>query len=387
MTSSEESVLRFETQCIHGGVHKDQQYNSVTTPIYPTSTFYWDTLEKNSGYDYTRSGNPTRTALEENITALEGGVGCVATSTGMSAVHCAMALFSPGDHIIAPSDLYGGTFRLFDRFLKEKGLSFTFVDMTHLDRVAAAFTPATKCVWIETPSNPLLKVIDLAAVSKLARQHSAVTICDNTFLSPYLQRPFDFGVDVVMHSTTKYINGHSDVVSGCVVSKSQEHAKKIAWICNALGLACSPFDAWLVLRGVKTLGCRMEAQQANAMKVARFLESHPLIERVYYPGLESHPQHALAKTQQRGFGAMLSFDTKDGRPVAERVCLKSRLFDVAESLGGIESLISFPFTMSHASMSPDARATAGITEKLVRVSVGLEHADDLLADLQQALES
>lgn len=386
MTSSEESVLRFETQCIHGGVHKDQQYNSVTTPIYPTSTFYWDTLEKNSGYDYTRSGNPTRTALEENITALEGGVGCVATSTGMSAVHCAMALFSPGDHIIAPSDLYGGTFRLFDRFLKEKGLSFTFVDMTHLDRVAAAFTPATKCVWIETPSNPLLKVIDLAAVSKLARQHSAVTICDNTFLSPYLQRPFDFGVDVVMHSTTKYINGHSDVVSGCVVSKSQEHAKKIAWICNALGLACSPFDAWLVLRGVKTLGCRMEAQQANAMKVARFLESHPLIERVYYPGLESHPQHALAKTQQRGFGAMLSFDTKDGRPVAERVCLKSRLFDVAESLGGIESLISFPFTMSHASMSPDARATAGITEKLVRVSVGLEHADDLLADLQQALE-
>jgi cystathionine gamma-synthase len=385
MSTPEESPLHFETLCIHGGVHKDQQYNSVTTPIYPTSTFYWNSLESNSGYDYTRSGNPTRKALEENITALEGGVGCVATSTGMSAVHCAMALFSPGDHIVAPADLYGGTFRLFDKFLKEKGISFTFVDMTDLGKVAAAFTPATRGVWIETPSNPLLKVIDLAGVVQLARKHNAITICDNTFLSPYLQRPLDFGVDIVMHSTTKYINGHSDVVGGCVVSKSPEHAKKIAWICNALGLACSPFDAWLVLRGIKTLGCRMDAQQSNAMKIARFLDAHPLIERVYYPGLETHPQHELAKTQQRGFGAMLSFDTKDGRSVAERVCMKTRLFDVAESLGGIESLISFPVTMSHASMTPEARAAAGISEKTVRVSVGLEHSEDLIADLKQAL--
>jgi cystathionine beta-lyase/cystathionine gamma-synthase len=258
--------------------------------------------------------------------------------------------------------------------------------MTRIENIEAAFTPATKCVWIETPSNPLLKVIDLAAVTQLAKKHNAITIADNTFLSPYLQRPLDFGVDIVVHSTTKYINGHSDVIGGCVVSKSESHGKQIAWICNALGLACSPFDAWLVLRGVKTLGCRMEAQQSNAMQIARFLESHPLIERVYYPGLESHPQHQLAKAQQRGFGAMLAFDTKDGRSIAERVCLKTKLFDVAISIGGIESLISFPVTMSHASMTAEARAAAGITDKTVRVSVGLEHVNDLLADLKQALD-
>lgn len=387
MASELPSDLHFETMCVHGGVHKDQQYNSVTTPIYPTSTFYWNSLESHSGYDYTRSGNPTRKALEENLAALEGGAGCVATSTGMSAVHCAMALFSPGDHVIAPADLYGGTFRLFDRYLSEKGLSFTFVDMTKPEQIQAAFRPETRVIWIETPSNPLLKVIDIAAVVALARQHNVMTICDNTFLSPYLQRPLDFGVDIVMHSTTKYINGHSDVVGGCVISRNPETAKRVAWICNALGLSCSPFDAWLVLRGLKTLGCRMEAQQASAMEIARFLEAHPLIERVYYPGLESHPQHQLARQQQRGFGAMLAFDTRDGRSVAERVCMKTRLFDVAESLGGIESLISFPVTMSHASMTPAARAAAGITEKTVRVSVGLEHCEDLIADLRQALDA
>ena len=384
---SDLSHLHFSTQCVHGGVHKDQQYNSVTTPIYPTSTFYLNSLESHSGYDYTRSSNPTRKALEENIAALEGGAGCSATSTGMSAVHCAMALFSPGDHIIAPADLYGGTFRLFERFLKEKGLTFTFVDMTDSNQVRSAFTPQTRAIWIETPSNPLLKVIDIGAVAGLARARGCVSICDNTFLSPYLQRPLDFGVDIVVHSTTKYINGHSDVVGGCVVSKSVEHAKQIAWTCNALGLSCSPFDAWLVLRGLKTLSVRMDAQQASALLIARFLEQHPLIEKVYYPGLESHPQHQLARIQQRGPGAMLAFDVRDGRPVAERVCMRTHLFDVAESLGGIESLISFPTTMSHASMTPAARAAAGITEKTVRISVGLEHADDLIADLQQALST
>jgi len=379
--------MRFETKVVHTGVHKDQQYNSVITPIYPSSTFYWNDLETNSGYDYTRSGNPTRDALNENLAALEGGVGCVTTSTGMSAVHCSMAIFNPGDHIVVPADVYGGTFRLFSQFLTEKGLSFTFVDMTDIDAVKAAVKPATKGFWIETPSNPMMKVIDLAAIVEIAKQKKAVTICDNTFLSPYLQRPLEFGVDVVMHSTTKYINGHSDVVGGAVISKDKELGDRMAWICNALGLACSPYDAWLVLRGVKTLGCRMDAQQANAMKIARFLDGHPLVETVYYPGLESHPQHELAKSQQHGFGAMLSFDVKDGRPVAERVCMNSKLFDVAESLGGVESLISFPVTMSHASMSPEGRQAAGITEKTVRVSVGLEHADDLIEDLKQALDS
>jgi len=385
MPDDPKSPLQFVTRCVHGGVHKDQQYNSVTTPIYPTSTFYWDSLETNSGYDYTRSSNPTRKALEENLAALEGGAGCVATSTGMSAVHCAMALFSPGDHIIAPADLYGGTFRLFDRYLTEKGIQFTFADTTNVGKVASAFRPETKGLWLETPSNPLLKVTDLQAMVDLAKQHQCLTICDNTFLSPYLQRPLDFGIDIVMHSTTKYLNGHSDVVGGCVIAKTEDHAKQIAWICNALGLACSPFDAWLVLRGVKTLACRMDAQQSTAMKIAEFLNQHAMIERVYYPGLPSHPQHELAKRQQRGFGAMLSFDTVDGRPTAERVCMQSKLFDVAESLGGIESLISFPMTMSHASMSPEARKNAGITDKTVRISVGLEHADDLIADLAQAL--
>ncbi|MEZ6128248.1 MAG: PLP-dependent aspartate aminotransferase family protein [Planctomycetaceae bacterium] len=379
--------MKFETKAVHTGVHKDQQYNSVITPIYPTSTFYWNDLESNSGYDYTRSGNPTRDALNQNLAALEGGIGCVTTSTGMSAVYCAMALFNPGEHIVVPSDVYGGTFRLFDRFLKEKGLQFTFVDMTDVAAVKAAVQPTTKGIWIETPSNPMMKVIDLEAMVDIARSHNALTICDNTFLSPYLQRPLEFGVDVVMHSTTKYINGHSDVVGGAVISKDKDVADRIAWICNALGLACSPFDAWLVLRGVKTLGCRMDAQQASAMKIAVFLNQHPLVERVYYPGLESHPQHELAKRQQHGFGAMLSFDVKYGRPVAEKVCLNSKLFDVAESLGGVESLISFPVTMSHASMSPEGRERAGITEKTVRVSVGLEHVDDLIADLTQALES
>jgi len=377
--------MRFETKAVHTGVHKDQQYNSVITPIYPTSTFYWDDLEKNSGYDYTRSGNPTRDALNENLAALEGGVGCVTTSTGMSAIHCALSIFDHGDHVVVPTDVYGGTFRLLTQFLAQKGLQFTFVDMTDLDAVRSAVGPQTKGVWIETPSNPMMKVIDLQAVVEIAQQHNAITICDNTFLSPYLQRPFDFGVDLVMHSTTKYINGHSDVVGGAVISREQPLADKMSWLVNALGLACSPFDAWLVLRGVKTLAVRMEAQQASAAKIARFLDDHAAVERVYYPGLESHPQHELAKRQQSGFGAMLSFDVKDGRAIAERVCTATKLFDIGVSLGGIESLISFPITMSHAAMSLEGREAAGITEKTVRISVGLEHVDDLIDDLTIAL--
>ncbi len=379
--------MHFETQAVHTGVHKDSQYNSVTTPIYPSSTFYWDNLDTSCGYDYTRSGNPTRDALQENLAALEGGAGCVATCTGMAAVHCALALFRPGDHIVVPADVYGGTFRLISRFLTEKGLAFTFVDMTNPEEVRQALQPNTKGVWIETPSNPMMKVIDLAAVAEIARNHGAITLCDNTFLSPYLQRPFEFGVDIVVHSTTKYINGHSDVVGGAVIAASQEHAQQIAWICNAAGLACSPFDAWLVLRGVKTLACRMDVQQRTADRLARWLQQHPLVETVYYPGLESHPQHELAARQQRGFGAMLSFDVRGGRSVAERVCLNTRLFDVGVSLGGIESLVCFPATMSHAAMSEEGRAAAGITDRTVRLSVGLEHPDDLIADLQQALDT
>lgn len=377
--------MQFETRCVHTGVDKDSAYLSATTPIYPTSTFRWDDLNRHRGFDYTRSGNPTRRALEENLTALEGGLDCRATCTGMSAITATMHLFKPGDHIIAGHDIYGGTWRLFDSLFRDMGMTFSFVNMGDPENIRRAATPATKCVWIETPSNPLLNIVDIAAVCSVARDLSAVTIADNTFLSPYLQRPLELGVDIVVHSTTKYLNGHSDVVGGCIITRHKPHADRIGYVVNALGLACSPFDAWLVLRGVKTLGPRMEAHQRGAMALAEFLARHPRVEKVYYPGLASHPQHELAKRQQRGFGAMLSFDLRGGRPAVEQVLAKLTLFQLAESLGGVESLIEYPDSMSHASMTETARRAAGITPNTLRVSVGIEHPDDLIADFGLAL--
>jgi O-succinylhomoserine (thiol)-lyase len=377
--------MHFETRCVHVGVDKDPAYKGVITPIYPTSTFAWDNLTTNRGYDYTRSGNPTRTALEESLASLEGGTDCRATSTGMSAITAAIHLFQPGDHIIAGHDIYGGTYRLFADVYAAWGFRFSFVNMRDPANVRQALTPATKGIWIETPSNPLLNVVDIAAVTAIAREAGAITIADNTFLSPYLQRPLELGVDVVMHSTTKYLNGHSDVVGGCVVTRKPEHAQRIAYIVNALGVACSPFDAWLVLRGVKTLAPRMQAHERGATAVAKMLSEHPAVERVYYPGLPSHPQHELARRQQKGFGGMVSFDIRGDRSTAERFLYRTKLFALAESLGGIESLVAYPVTMSHASMSPEARQAAGITEKTIRLSIGIEHPDDLVADLRQAL--
>ena len=377
--------MQFETRCVHIGVDKDSTFNSATTPIYPSSTFRWDDLKTHRGFDYTRSGNPTRRALEENITALEGGIDCRATCTGMSAITATLHMFKPGDQIIAGHDIYGGTYRLFDSLFRNMGIDFVFVRMGDLEAVRKAITPKTKCIWIETPSNPLLNIVDMAAIAKIAKSAGAITIADNTFLSPYCQRPFEHGVDIVVHSTTKYLNGHSDVVGGCVVTNQKEHAEKISYIVNALGLACSPFDAWLVLRGVKTLGPRMEAHQRGAMALAKFLDAHPQVNHVYYPGLVDHPQHELAKCQQSGFGAMLSFDVRGGRPVVEKVVSRLKLFQLAESLGGVESLIEYPDSMSHASMNEAARREAGITESTLRVSVGIEHPDDLIADFQQAL--
>lgn len=378
--------MQFETRCVHVGVDKDSTYNSATTPIYPSSTFRWDDLKTHRGFDYTRSGNPTRRALEENITALEGGLDCRATCTGMSAITATMHMFKPGDQIIAGHDIYGGTYRLFDSLFRNMGIDFVFVRMGDVEQVRKAITPKTKCIWIETPSNPLLNIVDIAAITEVAKAAGLITIADNTFLSPYCQRPFEHGVDVVVHSTTKYLNGHSDVVGGCVVTKTKEHADKISYIVNALGLACSPFDAWLVLRGIKTLGPRMEAHQRGAMALANFLNQHPAISHVYYPGLVDHPQHALAKRQQSGFGAMLSFDVHGGRPVVEKIVGRLKLFQLAESLGGVESLIEYPDSMSHASMTEAARREAGITVSTLRVSVGIEHPDDLIADFQQALQ-
>lgn len=376
----------FQTRCVHVGVDKDSAYLSATTPIYPTSTFRWDDLTTNRGFDYTRSGNPTRKALEENIASLEGGVDCKATCTGMSAITAVMYLFQPGDHIIAGGDIYGGTYRLFHDVFANWGLTFSFVNPGDLADVRAAATSQTRGIWIETPSNPLLNLVDIQATVDLAREIGAITIADNTFMSPYLQRPMEFGVDVVMHSTTKYLNGHSDVVGGCVVTRHKEHAERMAYITNALGLACSPFDAWLVLRGVKTLGPRMEAHQRGAMAVAKMLAGHPKVDRVYYPGLPDHPQHELARRQQHGFGAMVSFDVKGTRADAERVMHGTKLFQLAESLGGVESLVAYPETMSHASITEAARRKAGIKETTIRLSVGIEHPDDLVADLKRALD-
>ena len=378
--------MKFETRCVHTGVGKDTQYNSCITPIYPSSTFHWDNLTTHKGFDYTRSGNPTRKALEENLASLEGGISCHATSTGMSAIATTMHLFNPGDHIIAGNDIYGGTYRLFYKEMTKLGITFSFVPMGKPENVKQAITPQTKAIWIETPSNPLLNLVDIQAVVEIAKSKQLTTIADNTFLSPYLQRPLELGVDIVIHSTTKYLNGHSDVVGGAVICKHEKHAERIAEVVNSFGLGCSPFDAWLVLRGVKTLGPRMEAHQKSAMAVAQFLESHPKVEQVYYPGLSSHPQHELAKKQQSGFGGMLSFDIVGGRPAAEKFFSKIQILHLAESLGGIESLTEYPETMSHASMTPEARVEAGITEKTIRVSIGIEHPDDLVAEFKQALE-
>ena len=379
--------MQFETKCVHVGVDKDSTFNSCITPIYPTSTFRWVDVQTNKGFDYTRSGNPTRRALEESITALEGGVDCRATCTGMSAITCVMHLFKPGDHIIAGNDIYGGSYRIFSNVFSHMGISFSFVNMVDPANVRNALTPQTKCIWIETPSNPLLNIVDIAAITSVAREAGVITIADNTFLSPYLQRPFEYGVDIVVHSTTKYLNGHSDVVGGAVVSREQALAERVGYLHNALGLGCSPFDAWLVLRGIKTLGPRMEAHQRGAMALAKMLAEHPKVEKVYYPGLPTHPQHDLAKRQQKGFGAMLSFDVKGGRASAEKILTGTRYFQLAESLGGVESLMEYPETMSHASMTLAARREAGITEKTIRISVGIENPDDLIADLKAAIDA
>ena len=378
-------MAHIQTTAVHQGVSIDKSYNSVITPIYPSSTFAFDEIGKNRGFDYTRSGNPTRSALAENINALEGGFAAWITCTGMSAISSTMFLFKPGDHIITGNDIYGGTYRLFSDVFTRMGFEFSFVDMQNPDLVKNSIRSNTKAVWIETPSNPLLNLVDVAAIQSVARESSLITIADNTFLSPYFFRPFELGVDIVVHSTTKYLNGHSDVVGGAIIVRTAEHAERVGYYVNALGTAGSPFDAWLVLRGVKTLPQRMEAHQRGALTIARFLERHPLVKKVYYPGLESHPRHELAKKQFSGFGGMLSFDLDVDKLPAQQFFSKLTLFSLAESLGGVESLIEQPWTMSHASMPETARVEAGLTQGTIRISVGIEYPDDLVQDLEQAL--
>lgn len=379
--------MHVQTLAVHQGVNQDHSYNSVITPIYPSSTFSFDEIGKNRGYDYTRSGNPTRTALAENIRVLEGGEGAWITSTGMSAISSALFLFQSGDHVIAGNDIYGGTYRLFADVFKKFGLEFSFVNMQVPGEVEKAIRSNTKAVWIETPSNPLLNIVDVESIVRIAKEHGLISFADNTFLTPYLFRPLDLGVDIVVHSTTKYINGHSDVVGGAIVARASQYAERIGYYVNALGTSASPFDSWLVLRGVKTLPQRMEAHRRGALAIARFLESHPLVKRVYYPGLESHPRHELAKKQFKGFGGMVSFDLDVERLSPQRFFSGLKLFALAESLGGVESLIEQPWTMSHASMSEEARFQAGLTPGTIRISVGIEYPDDLIDDLQNALKN
>lgn len=386
MSKQDKSKPDIRTKTVHTGVYKDTSYNSVTTPIYPTSTFYFDALGKNKGYDYTRSGNPTRTALEENIAALEGGAGCSVTATGMAAITAVLFYLKPGDRVVTGDDIYGGTYRLFARVFSEWGISFDFINMRDEKALKRAITDKTKMIWIETPSNPLLNIVDLKTVIGIAKAKNILTVVDNTFLTPCFQRPFDFGADLVVHSTTKYLNGHSDVVGGAIIYSDKKLEEQGRFLVNALGVSESPFDAWLVLRGIKTLAPRMQIHQANALAIAEFLEKHKNIAKVYYPGLKSHPQSDLIKKQMTGFGGVLSFELKTDKVPLDPFFKKLRYFSLAESLGGVESLIEHPWLMSHASMGEAGLKASGITKQTVRVSVGIEGTQDLIDDLDNALK-
>jgi cystathionine gamma-synthase len=377
------------TQCVHAGVQPDPAYGAVMPPLYLSSTFAFKDICTNAGYDYTRSGNPTRTALEEALALLEGGHGATCTSTGMSAILVALNLLEHGSHLIATVDCYGGTFRLLEHARRFYGLDVTYLDLADLQALQAAIRPNTRMIWIETPSNPLLRLTDIAAVAELGhRQSDCLVAVDNTFLSPYLQRPFALGADLVIHSTTKYLNGHSDVVGGAVVSGPGRPVltQQIQSVNNLLGTSQSPHDCFLVLRGLKTLPLRMRQHEATAQKIAEFLLAHPAVGKVHYPGLPSHPQYDLAQRQQRGFGGMLSFELKEGgNERLNQVLRRLRWFTLAESLGGVESLVAHPASMTHASMTPEARQRAGISDDLIRLSIGLEDVEDLRSDLAQAL--
>ncbi|CAN5906718.1 cystathionine gamma-synthase [soil metagenome] len=382
--------LDFNTRAIHGGQYPDPSTGAVITPIYATSTYAQSSPGVHQGFEYSRSQNPTRFAFERAVADLESGVKGYAFASGLAAIATLLDALDAGDHVIATDDLYGGSFRLFDKVRKRSaGLEFSFVDLSDLAAVEAAIRSNTKLLWVETPTNPLLRLADLEALAALAKKHGIIAAADNTFASPAVQRPLEFGFDVVMHSTTKYLSGHSDIVGGClVVGENAELAEQLTFLQNAVGAVASPFDSFLAHRGVKTLGLRMERHCANAMKIATWLEGRAGISQVIYPGLTSHPQHELAKRQMTGgFGGMMSVVVDGGLEVSRSVLEKTRLFTLAESLGGVESLIEHPAIMTHASIPADTRRRLGIHDGLIRLSVGIEDADDLIADLDAALSS
>ena len=376
---------RFSTLCLHAGQEPDPTTGAIITPIYQTSTYVQPELGVHKGYEYARTQNPTREALERNIAAIEGGAEGFAFASGMAAIGAIATMLKAGDHVVVSDNTYGGTFRLFDKVLKKFALSFSYVDTADLAAVERAFTPATKMLFVETPTNPIMRITDLSGAAALAKRHDVRLVVDNTFASPCLQRPIEFGADIVVHSTTKYLNGHSDSIGGVVVAVRKDDIEWLRFVQNAEGAILSPFDSWLVLRGTKTLALRMAQHNASGMALAQFLDTHPKVRHVYYPGLPSHPQHELAARQMRGFGGMLAFDLGSLEP-ARRLLNNVKLHALAESLGGVESLISHPATMTHASVPADKRQELGITDGLVRISAGLEDIDDLKDDLTQALD-
>ncbi len=375
---------RFSTLCLHAGQEPDPSTGAIITPIYQTSTYVQDELGRHKGYEYARTQNPTRAAMERNIAAIEGGKEGFAFASGMAAIGALGTMLKSGDHVVVSDNTYGGTFRLFDKVLTRYQLSFSYVDTSRLDDVERAFTPTTRMLFVETPTNPLMRLTDLAGAAALARRRNVRLVVDNTYASPYVQRPIESGADLVVHSTTKYLNGHSDSVGGIVIAVRDDDIEWLRFVQNAEGAILGPFDSWLVLRGTKTLPLRMMQHNANGLALARFLEAHPKVSRVYYPGLTSHPQHELAVRQMRGFGGMLAFDL-GSLEAARRLLNGVRLLSLAESLGGVETLISHPATMTHASVPSDRRDALGITDGLVRISAGIEDVEDLEEDLSQAL--
>jgi cystathionine gamma-lyase/cystathionine beta-lyase/cystathionine gamma-lyase/homocysteine desulfhydrase len=376
----------FDTLCIHAGQTPDPSTGAIVTPIYQTSTYVQDALGQHKGYEYGRTQNPTRAALEGNLAAIEHGRAAFAFASGMAATAATMRLLESGDHVVVTDNTYGGTYRFFERVLRRYQLDFTYVDTSDASAIAAAIRPSTKMLFLETPTNPTLRLTDLKVASAVARARGVTVVVDNTFASPYVQRPIDFGADIVVHSTTKFLNGHSDSVGGVVVAVRDEHIEWLKFIQNAEGAILGPMDAWLVLRGTKTLPIRMERHNANAQAIAAFLEAHPKVSKVHYPGLPSHPEHALAQRQMRGFGGLVTFQA--GSLERARTLLNSvRLMALAESLGGVETLISHPVTMTHASVPEEHRRRIGLTDDMIRISVGIENIEDLVDDLAQALDN
>lgn len=379
--------MQFGTKAIHAGVEPDPSTGAIMTPIFQTSTYVQESPGKHKGYAYARGANPTRNQLQKNIAALENGKFGLCFSSGMGATDAVLRLLNPGDEVITSNDLYGGSYRLFTKVYERAGITFHFIDLTDVNNIAPHVTSKTKLLWIETPSNPLMRIIDIAGCVALAKMHNIQVAVDNTFASPYLQNPLDLGADIVMHSVTKYLGGHSDVIMGALVVNDEQRYKDLAFIANSCGAVPGPQDSFLVLRGIKTLHLRMERHCSNGKKVAEFLRHHPKVDKVYWPGFTDHPNHAIAKKQMKDFGGMLSFTLKnDSLENATTLMESVEIFSLAESLGGVESLINHPASMTHASIPKEERTKNGLSDSLIRLSVGVEDAEDILADLEQALE-